>query len=326
MRRRDVLAAAATVMVGSELGAAQEPHRAYRIGLLVIRGGSAATRDPTFEAGLAELARAGFIEGKDLAFERLGIADRPEQFPELAAALVAARVDIIYSAGARATEAAQNATRTIPIIAVVDDMIASGLVRSLARPGGNLTGISILATELDGKRQEILFELLPQSRRMAVLADPGVGSPAHLQELRSAASRNGVELLVYPVGTAESIAAAIAAARTAGATALNVLASPLLNSHHRLIFERSLAARLAAIYQWPERAREGGLIAYGPTFAGVYRQFAQMLIKLMRGAKPADLPIEQPTTFQLVINLKTAKALSLTVPPTLLARADEVIE
>jgi len=326
MRRRHLLAAGPALLVCARLGWAQQPGRVYRLGVLVFRGSSAASRDPAFAAFLDELARAGFVEGKNLLLDNSGISNRTDELPERAARLVAEGVDVIFSAGAPATAAALHATAEKPIAAIVDDMLASGLVPSLSQPGGNLTGISILATELDGKRQEILFELLPKSRRMAALADPGVGSPAHLESLRNAALQRGVELSVYKVRDAEEIASAIEAARAGGAEALNVLASPLLHSNRRLIFERSVATRLPAIYQWPEAAEEGGLTSYGPRFAGVYRLFARQLIKLLRGAKPAAIPVEQPTNFELVVNLKTAKALDLTVPPSILARADEVVE
>jgi putative ABC transport system substrate-binding protein len=205
-------------------------------------------------------------------------------------------------------------------------MVASGLVPSLARPGGNLTGISILATELDGKRQEILMELVPASRRMAALVDPSVTAPPQLETLRNAAAMRGVELSIYPVRGPDEIAATIERAQTAGATALNVLASPILNANRKIILDRSVALRLPAIYQWPETAEEGGLIAYGPPITKVFRRLSDQLVTLLRGAKPADLPVEQPTEFELVVNLKTAKALGLRIPQTILARADEVIE
>jgi putative ABC transport system substrate-binding protein len=181
MRRRHLLAAGPALLVCARLGWAQQPGRVYRLGVLVFRGSSAASRDPAFAAFLDELARAGFVEGKNLLLDNSGISNRTDELPERAARLVAEGVDVIFSAGAPATAAALHATAEKPIAAIVDDMLASGLVPSLSQPGGNLTGISILATELDGKRQEILFELLPKSRRMAALADPGVGSPSCCQ-------------------------------------------------------------------------------------------------------------------------------------------------
>ena len=205
-------------------------------------------------------------------------------------------------------------------------MVASGLVPSLAHPGGNLTGISILATELDGKRQETLTEMVPASRHIAALADPGVTGPAHLDALRNAAAMRSVELSIYPVRDREEIAAALHQAQADGGTALNVLASGFLNANRKIILDRTSALRLPAMYQWPENAEEGGLAAYGPRFAKLYRQLARQLVKLLHGAKPADIPVEQPTEFELVINLQTAKALGLTIPESMLDRADQVVE
>jgi len=228
--------------------------------------------------------------------------------------------------GAPTIAEAQAATRTIPMLGMFDDMVASGLVSSLARPGGNLTGISILASELGGKRQEILMELVPASHHMAALADPNTKGSASAEALRTDSAARGVELSIYPVSGPEEIIAAIDKAQAAGATALNVLASPILYINRKIILERSAALRLPAIYQWPETAEEGGFAAYGPRFSKVWRQLARQVVKMFHGAKPADIPVEQPTEFELVINLKTAKAIGLTIPPSILLRADEVIE
>jgi putative ABC transport system substrate-binding protein len=189
-----------------------------------------------------------------------------------------------------------------------------------------LTGISILATELDIKRQEILIEMVHASRHIAALADPGVTAATHLDELRNAAAKRGVELSIYPVHGPEEIVAAIDQAQADEATALNVLASAFLHANRKIILDRTAALRLPAIYQWSETAEEGGLAAYGPRFAMLYRQLARQLVKLLHGAKPADIPIEQPTEFELVINLNTAKALGLTIPEAMLDRADKVVE
>jgi len=205
-------------------------------------------------------------------------------------------------------------------------MVGQGLVASLARPGGNTTGISILATELDSKRQEILMEMVPAARRVAVLADANTAAPQNMQALQEAARARGVELAVHLVERPERIVAAIEEAKRQGAEALNVLASPVLVARRFDIFERTAALRLPAIYQSPEFAEDGGLIGYGPRITQLFRQMARQLAKVLRGEKPNDVPVEQPTRFELAINLQAAKAIGFEVPPSLVLRADEVIE
>ena len=319
--RRAVLGAAALTALGLDRVVAQESNRTYRLGILAGSPRGA----PRSGTVIDELAKAGFVEGRNLIVD-WRLQGSPEQTAASVAELVRLAPDVLLAAGTPGMAAAQAATRTIPILGVADDMVASGLVRSLARPGGNLTGISILASELDGKRQEILMELVPASRHIAALADPSTKGPAELEGLRSATAARGVELSIYPARGPEEIVAAIDAAQAAGATALNVLASRILDTNRKIILERSAALRLPAIYQWPEMAEEGGLAAYGPRYTKMLRQLARQVLKVVRGAKPADLPVEQPTEFELVINLKTASALGLTIPPSILARADEVIE
>jgi putative ABC transport system substrate-binding protein len=309
-------------VLGYAVPCAQETRRTFRIGIL----SGLSRQAPNWVAFFDEVGKAGFVEGKTLIVDWRIFASHPEQSTALAAELAQLAPDVLLAMGAPAIVPARAATRTIPILGVADDMVASGLVPSLARPGGNLTGISILATELDGKRQEILMELVPASRHMAALADPSATEPPQLETLRNAAAMRGFELSIYPVRDPEEIAAAVDGAQASGATALNVLASPVLNANRKIILDRSAAARLPAIYQWPETAEEGGLVAYGPRFTMVFRQLARQLVKLLHGVKPADIPVEQPTRFELVVNLKTATALGLTVPPSILARADEVIE
>jgi putative tryptophan/tyrosine transport system substrate-binding protein len=296
--------------------------RIYRLGVLNILGRQAPPFAPFFD----ELRQLGFTEGGNLIVDARGFAARTEQFPSLALELANAKVDAILCGGPDATRAAQKATRTIPILGNLDDFVAAGLVSSLAHPEGNTTGVSFLATELDGKRQEILMELMPAARRMAALMDVGATAPKRVQALQDATRARGVELAAYVVDRPERILAIIEEAQLAGAQALNLLASPALNAHRFDIFERTQGLRLPTIYQWPENAKEGGLVAYGPRYGKIYRQLARQLAKLLRGAKPSEIPIEQPTSFDLAINTRVAKALDLTVPPQLLARADEVIE
>jgi putative ABC transport system substrate-binding protein len=328
MRRRRFLALAGAAAAAPLATSAQQQGRVYRIGVLAFRGSTPAERTGPFAAFTEELGKAGFIEGKNLVIDRFGVADRADQFPELAAKLAATGADVLYSTGTEATQAATQATKTIPIAAIVDDMVGSGLVPSLAQPGGNLTGMSILATELDSKRQGLLFELLPQARRMMALVDPKVASARHFAHLREVGARREVDILICPVaGPAEAISA-IETGRAAGAAAINVLASPLLYSARNVILEHSLDSRLPSIWQWPEAVSQGALIAYGPPFAEVYRQLARLVNKLLRGAQPAVIPIAQPTKFALAINLNgvssAATGQAQSVPPSIAAAADVV--
>jgi putative ABC transport system substrate-binding protein len=324
MKRREFItllgAAAALVPLTAR---AQEAGRIYRLGVLAFSPRGA----PWNVAFFNELQRAGFTEGQNLWIDGPGYGLRREQLAEHAPELVKAQVDVIFSAGDAAIHAAQQATKTIPILAITDDMVGSGLVHSLVKPDGNTTGVSILATELDGKRQEILIEAVPGVRRMAALADVNTTAPRQLKMLQEAAGTRGVALSVHGVARAEEIAGAIDAAKSSGAEALNVLATPFLFNNRQTILERVAILRLPAIYQWTEIGEEGGLLCYGPSIVQVYREIlARQLIKLLRGAKPDDLPVEQPTKFGLVINLKTAQAIGHEVPAGLALRADRVIE
>ena len=274
-----------------------------------------------------ELRRQGFVEGQNLLADTQGYKLRVDQLVEHATKLVQTQVDVIISAGAPAVRAAQESTKTIPILALSSDMVAQGFVRSLANPEGNTTGINLLAPELDGKRQEILIEVVPGARRMASLLDPKYTSAQQAQALQEAARTHGIELVNYPVSTPDEIVSAIETAKKTGAEALNVLASAFLYNNRPIIFEHVAALRMPAMYEFPTEGEEGGLVAYGPSLVQLYRDvFARQLVKLFRGGKPTDMPIEQPTKFELVVNLKTANALGLTIPETFLTRADVVIE
>jgi putative ABC transport system substrate-binding protein len=325
MRRREFIKLAGSATLAWPLAAqAQEAGRTYRLGVLSL---SPRTM-PYFDGMFDELRRLGFAEGQNLTLEWHQFGSRTDLLPEFAADLVKVRVDVIYAVGEPAIRAAQRATATIPILGFAYDMVESGLVNSQARPGGNTTGVSILATELDGKRQELLIEAVPGLRRMAALVDPNNGNgDAKLHTLQEAARANGVELAINRVARGEEIAVAIDAAKASGAEALNVLTSPILYVNRQIIMERVAALRLPAMYSSPEIAEEGGCIAYGPRLGRIARELeAPQLAKLLRGIKPADLPVEQPTKFELVVNLKTAKALGLAIPETFLVRADKVIE
>jgi putative ABC transport system substrate-binding protein len=302
---------------------AQEPGRIYRLGAV-----HSSPRDaPHHIAFFDELRRLGFIEGQNLLIDLAGYGLSAEEFEQHAAELVKARVDVIMAGGDAAVRAAQRATTEIPILALTDDMVGQGFVRSLAQPGGNTTGVTILASELDGKRQEILIEATLGVRRVATLADTNTTPPSALRALEDAARARGVELSVHSVARREEIASAVDAAKASGAAALNVLGSALLFNSRSIIFEQVAALRLPAIYQWPEMAEQGGLIGYGPLIVQLYRDImSRQLAKLLRGAKPTDLPVEQPTRFELVINLKAAKAIGHEIPAGLVLRADKVIE
>ena len=324
MRRREFItlfgSAAATWSFAAR---AQEAGRTYRLGGLSL----SPRRAPYIVAMFDELRRQGFIEGQNLTIAWPEHRLRSDQLSEFATELVEMHVDVIYAVGDVGTRAAQRATVAIPIVGIADDMVASGLVKSLARPEANTTGVSLLSHELDGKRLEILIEAVPGLRQVAALADSNTTASPELQVLQDAARARNIELSIYRIAKVEEIEAAIDAAKASGAAALNVLLSPMLYVNREIVMQRVAALRLPAIYAFPEASEESGLIAYGPRLVYIYRElFTQQLVKLLRGAKPADLPVLQPTKFELVINLKTADAMGITVPPTLVARADKVIE
>ena len=324
MRRRKFIAITCGAMALLPLAAsAQTPGRTYRLGFI-----TETSRDSYFAPIVFdELRRAGFVEGVNLWVDPTGFNAPFDRWHDVAVAIAKNGVDaIICGGGPKGTRAVQGATHVIPIVTVSDDMLGEGLVSSLAHPEGNTTGISILATELDGKRQDILMEMLPAAHRMAALVDPATTSVRQLQALQDAARARGASLAVYHADSHDKVPAAIDAARKAGAEGLNVLASLFLHSNRKLIIELAASARLPAMYQWPESAEEGGLVAYGPNHDAIRRQAARILAKILLGAKPADVPVEQPSKLELVINLKTAKALGLTVPQSMLTRADEVIQ
>ena len=219
----------------------------------------------------------------------------------------------------------QTATRTIPLDSMSEDLVGEGFVASLAKPGGNITGISLLSPELDGKRLEILTEAVPGLRRVAALAH-SIVTKEHLAEQQELARSRGVELSVFAFAKASEIAPALDAAKASGAQAINFLANPHQVVSRDIILDHMAKIGLPAIYQWPETADLGGLMGYGPPFAQMYRQRARQIAKMLRGTKPTEMPVEQPANFELVINLKTAKAIGLEIPEGLVTRADRVIE
>jgi ABC-type uncharacterized transport system substrate-binding protein len=324
MRRREFIALIGATVIWPFASTAQQLGRTYRLGCLLPL-----TRDaPINIAFFDELRRRGFIEGQNLTVEYRAYGLHPDLLLEYAAELVKAGVDVITTAGTdEAIRAAQQATKAIPILAMSDDMVGSGLVGSMARPNGNTTGVSILATTLDLKRQEVLIQAVQGLRRMAFLVDANTPVVAELDPFQEAARAHNIELSIHRVAKGEEIAAAIDAAKASGATALNVSASPLFFTHRQFILDRVAALRLPAIYEWPETAEEGGFAAYGPRLDQLFLEvMIRQLVQLFRGTEVADIPIEQPTKFELVINLKTAKALGLTIAESFLVNADRVIE
>jgi putative ABC transport system substrate-binding protein len=272
----------------------------------------------------------GFIENQNLEVLPGGFGFRNEELAELAAALVKAAPDAIVAGPELPLRALRAATRTVPIIGISEDLVAEGQADSLAHPGGNITGISLLSPELDGKRQEILIEAVLSARQIAAMFDSNVTPPYHLQMLQHAARSRGVELSIFGVKGPEDIVSAIDAAKASGAEALNFLATPLFSvpgsRNNEIVLERIMTIRLPTIFQWPETAEAGAVLAYGPRFTDVYRQRGRIVAKILRGTKPAEIPVEQPTRFELVINLKAAKTIGHQVPAGLVARADKVIE
>jgi len=318
MRRRDFI----TLLTGAMMTA--RPLRSQQKAMPVI--GVLAPNPKVFETLMVErdLAALGWQAEHNLRLLFRVSAGTNEALPALAADLITQKVDLIIAAGDQAVIAAQRAGAAIPIVGICDDMVGSHLVESLARPGGNTTGISILASELDVKRLQLLHELVPQVARIGIFADPTTISTR--PQLEAAASALGIELITTLAANPDEIGASLDHLAGAGLGAVNVLASPILDDARSVIIDRLNRLHLPAIYQWPELAELGGFAGYGPRLAGVIHAAMQIVDRILRGAHPTDIPVQQPTTFELVINLKTATALGLTVPRSMLMRADEVIE
>jgi len=324
--RRTFLFAAAGGLLAARLAVAGQPTgKIYRIGFL----SPSASADPSildaFREGLREL---GYVEGRNIAIASRWAEGKYDRLPGLAAQLVDLKVDIIVATAVPAIRAAKEATRTIPIImAVVVDPMATGLVASLALPGENITGLSSIAPEVTGKQLEMLKEVVPKASLVAVLWNPAnAGNAPQVRQAQNAARALGVRLQPLEARGPSEIDSAFATMTSEQAGAVIVLVDAMFLDHRTQIADLAARRRLPAVYGLSDHAEAGGLMAYGPNRLAIVRRAATYVDKILKGAKPGDLPIEQPTRFALVINPKTAKALGLTIPPSLLQRADQVIE
>jgi putative ABC transport system substrate-binding protein len=303
---------------------AQQPAKVPRIGFLTaISASSMSARMEAFRKGLYEL---GHAEGKNLVIEYRYADGKLDQLSAFAAELVRLKVDVIVTAGATATGRAKEATATIPIVMAQDgDPVATGVVASLARPGGNVTGLSTLSPELSGKRLEILKEIVPNLSRVAVFGTTNPVNMQALKEIEFAAKALGLKLQTLNILGPKDIGIAFRAASKERAGAVLVLVSAVILSERPQILDLAVKSRLPVIYPQNEYVEEGGLMSYASNYADLFRRAATYVDKILKGAKPGDLPVEQPTKFEFVINLKAAKQIGLTIPPNVLARADKVI-
>ena len=308
------------------VGEAQPAGKVYRVGFLAAGSGSDnQTYLNAFRQGLGKL---GYVEGRNLAIEYRWGEGKYERLPKLAAELVHLKMDVIVAANAPAAQAAKEATKEIPIvITVLLDPSAAGLVATLARPGGNITGLSMLAPEIVGKQLELLKEIVPKLSRVAVLGNPAnPGTAPQLQEAKGAAQALGLRLQLVEARGPSEIDRAFAAVIRERAEAVLVLVDAMLGSHRERIVNLAAKSRLPVMSGLTRHAEAGDLVAYGANRVDVYQRAAVYVDKILKGARPADLPVEQPTKFDLVINLKTAKMLGLTIPQSVRQRADRVIE
>ena len=305
---------------------AQQPKKVPRIGYLSALSPSAnAARIEGFRQGLREL---GHVEGKNIVIEWRFAEGKRERLAELAAELVRLKLDIIVTGGPAATRPAKEATVTIPIVMAFDsDPVGSGFVASLARPGGNITGLATLAPEISGKQLELLREIVPRLSRVAVFGtSTNPGNAQGLGEVERAAGGFGVNLQYLDVLSPNDIETAFRAARRGRADGVLALNSPVLNSHRTQVADLAVKNRLPAVYGQPEFMDAGGLMYYGASYTDLFRRAATYVDKILKGAKPADQPVEQPKKFEFIINLKTAKQIGLTIPPNVLVRANKVIK
>jgi putative tryptophan/tyrosine transport system substrate-binding protein len=325
-RRRLLTGTGAVLFAGPLAAEAQQAGKVYRIGFL---GNSTAALEVNlvgpFREGLRDL---GYVEGRNILIEYRWAEGKYDRFPALIGELIVLKVEVIVTAGTPASLAVKKATSLIPLVMVaVGDPVATGLVASLGRPGGNITGLTSMSQDLEGKRLELLREVIPKISHIAVLWN--AASPVQVieeRETRAAAQVLGMKVLSLGVRTREEIEDALAAIVRKRPGALLVLADRLFLHHRTRIMDFAVQYRLPGVHAYRELVEAGGLMSFGPSYAGMHRRAAYFVDRILKGAKPADLPVERPATFELVVNLKAAKALGLTIPPSLLGRADEVIQ
>ena len=319
---------AVTLLAVGVIAEAQQPKKVSRIGYL-------SALDPATETTRAETIRLalrehGYIEGQNIAIEYRYTLGKVDRAPELVAELLRLKIDVMVVAGGDAwIQAAKNATNTIPIVMVGAgiDPVQAGLVESLGRPGGNVTGITLLSRELGGKRLELLKEALPKVARIAILYDPAIlSNVTELKELQNAARALELTLRPWEVRATDGFEKVFATLNKKRPDGLYVLSGPLMNANQKRIADLALKSRLPSVYGNIEIVEAGGLMSYGADRAASYRRVAYYVDKILKGAKPADLPVEQPTKFEFIVNLKTAKQIGLTIPPNVLARADKLIK
>jgi len=300
-----------------------QPSQIVRVA--VLRSGASSPQSPRMEAFSQGLRGSGYTQGINLSIEVHYSDKGAASLRDLAIEAVRSDARVIATFGDLATRAAQEATKTVPIVATADDILGAELVSSLSRPGGNTTGLTLLSTDIVAKRLEIIKQLLPSLSRVSALWDTSAGA-LQLKSAEEMAQSLSVKLHIVEVRSSDDLSGALQTAMSSHPEALFLFSSPFLASLYRPIVDFAAAHRLPAIYQWKEHVSAGGLISYGQNLAAVWRHAGVVVAKILNGANPAELPIEQPTKFELVINLKTANALGLSIPPVILIRADEVIE
>jgi len=323
LRRRDFSILIGGAALWPLMAHAQDSRAVPRVG--VIWPGLTPPQPPRMDAFAQGLRESGFTPGKDVLIElRYGAKD-VQEFRSLVDELVRMKAALIVTFGDFAPKTVQETNSTIPIVAMSDDLLGSGLITSLSRPGGNTTGLTIQSPELSAKRLELLTHILPGISRVAAIWDPTTGV-SQVSMTEQAARGLKIKVQVLEVRRREDLPGAFLAAKAEKAQALNVFSSPFLSSISQEILDGAAENRLPAIYQWREHAEAGGLISYGPSLAELWRQAATIAAKILKGAKPSDLPVEQPTKFEMIVNAKTAASLGITIPPDVLLRSDVVID